>query len=175
MKRKSGREVKNIGVLLVAVVIIISVGVSAFVGITIVNTNNLAAYTNEIYTRPYATNNAAWKMRMRILLARNTMLELLIGSEHGENQDEKLQQLQRMRENTPQLETELRSQYSGKSETAELLIAKYEELQKLHDRCIGLINQGNRREAEELLYHIAPPIYDEAEAYINQIINFSQQ
>ncbi|MEG2625106.1 MAG: response regulator [Christensenella sp.] len=175
MKRKSGREVKNIGVLLVAVVIIISVGVSAFVGITIVNTNNLAAYTNEIYTRPYATNNAAWKMRMRILLARNTMLELLIGSEHGENQDEKLQQLQRMRENTPQLETELRSQYSGQSETAELLIAKYEELQKLHDRCIGLINQGNRREAEELLYHIAPPIYNEAEAYINQIINFSQQ
>ena len=49
MKHKKDRKVKNINALLIAVVAVICIGVAAFAGMTIVNTDNLATYTDEIY------------------------------------------------------------------------------------------------------------------------------
>ena len=42
MKRKKDRKVKNINALLIAVVVVICIGVAAFAGVTIMNTDNLA-------------------------------------------------------------------------------------------------------------------------------------
>ena len=56
MKHKKDRKVKNINALLIAVVAVICIGVAAFAGMTIVNTDNLATYTDEIYQRPYSVN-----------------------------------------------------------------------------------------------------------------------
>ncbi|WP_302761306.1 hypothetical protein, partial [Christensenella hongkongensis] len=77
MKQKKQWSPKNINALLVITVIIISILVTAFAYMTIGNTDNLAEYTSQIYQKPYAVNDAAWRMRLEILYARNTMLDLL--------------------------------------------------------------------------------------------------
>lgn len=174
MKFKGVWKSKNINTLLIAAVIIISIGVTAFAGMTIVNTDNLATYTSEIYNRPYAANNAAWRMRTRIMFARNAMLNLLTGNQHRAVQTEELENMYALRETQGELEELLREQYPGNTETVEKLISKFHTLQGIHDQFIVLVRQGKAEEAEAMLYSQAYPIYKETEALISEISDFSQ-
>lgn len=175
MDHKKNWRLKNINALLIVVVVIISLGVFAFAGMTIINTDNLATYTAEIYSRPYAVNNAAWQMRAQILFARNTMLNLLLDDEYGVDAEEKLQALYKMREEIPGLEQTLQTQYEGDEETVARLISEVERLRRLHDECIELIKAGNIREAGEILYGSAYPLYSAAEMHAQELIGHSQE
>ena len=99
MGNKKRWKLKNINTILVVAVLIISIGVAAFTGMTIMNTDNLARYANEIYQEPYAVNEAAWNMRMQILFARNTMLNMLTDSNYRDNQQKNLEIMHEYREN----------------------------------------------------------------------------
>ena len=173
MKHKKDRKVKNINALLIAVVAVICIGVAAFAGMTIVNTDNLATYTDEIYQRPYSVNNAAWKLRTQLLFTRNTMLNLLAGDEFPESRAAELGVMYEIRDDLPLLEETLRSQYEGNSETVEQLIADVNELLSLHDRCIQLIRDGKQEEAKTLLYETAYPLYLRADSNVREITDYT--
>lgn len=175
MKGKGRRQLKNVNTLLIVAVIIVSISVAAFTGLTIVNTDNLATYTSEIYNSPYTANNAAWLMRARIMSERNAMLNLLSGEDRQPAQTEMLRQMYAMRDTQAQLEQTLREQYQGDPETVEKLVGEFHALQEIHDEFIALIRQGKREEAEDLLYQKASPIYRHTEALGAEISNFSQR
>ena len=90
-------EPKNINALLVITVIIISILVTALAYMTIGNTDNLAEYASQIYQKPYAVNDAAWRMRLEILYARNTMLDLLNSDGNRQQQQDALDNMYRYR------------------------------------------------------------------------------
>lgn len=169
MKHKKDRKVKNINALLIAVVVVICIGVAAFAGMTIANTDNLATYTDEIYQRPYSVNDAAWKLRTQILFARNTMLNLLAGTGFPESQTAELAVMYEIRDDLPLLEQTLRSQYEGDPETVEQLITDVNELLSLHDRSIQLIRDGKQEEAKTILYEEAYPLYLRADNNVRKI------
>lgn len=175
MKGKGTRKLKNVNTLLIVAVIIVSISVAAFTGLTIVNTDNLATYTSEIYDSPYTANNAAWLMRARIMSERNAMLNLLIGENRQPAQAEMLRQMYAMRDTQAQLEQTLREQYQGDPETVEKLVGEFHTLQGINDEFIALIRQGKREEAEDLLYQKASPIYRKMEALGAEISDFSQR
>lgn len=175
MKGKGTRKLKNVNTLLIVAVIIVSISVAAFTGLTIVNTDNLATYTSEIYNSPYTANNAAWLMRARIMSERNAMLNLLSGEDRQPAQAEMLRQMFAMRDTQAQLEQTLREQYQGDPETVEKLVGEFHTLQGIHDEFIALIRQGKREEAEDLLYQKASPIYRRIEALGAEISDFSQR
>lgn len=174
MKHKKNRKAKNINALLIAVVVVICIGVTAFASMTIANTDNLAVYTAEIYNRPYSVNNAAWKLRTQILFARNAMMNLLVGDEFPESQTAELGVMYEIRDEIPLLEETLRTQYEGNPETVEQLIADVNELLSIHDRCIQLIREGKREEAKTLLYDSAYPIYLNADKSVKEITDYSE-
>lgn len=173
MKRKKDRKVKNINALLIAVVVVICIGVAAFAGVTIMNTDNLAVYTDEIYKRPFSVNNAAWKLRTQILFARSTMLNLLSGDDYPESQTAELNVMYAMRDNIAVLEETLESQYEGNPETVDQLVSDVNELLSIHDRCIQLIRDGKQEEAKTLLYEDAYPLYLRADDTVREITNNS--
>ena len=175
MKGKGRRQLKNVNTLLIVAVIIVSISVAAFTGLTIVNTDNLATYTSEIYNSPYTANNAAWLMRARIMSERHALLNLRSGADRQPAQTEMLRQMYAMRDTQAQLEQTLREQYQGDPETVEKLVGEFHALQEIHDEFIALIRQGKREEAEDLLYQKASPIYRHTEALGAEISNFSQR
>ena len=109
MGNKKRWKLKNINTILVVAVLIISIGVAAFTGMTIMNTDNLARYANEIYQEPYAVNEAAWNMRMQILFARNTMLNMLTDSNYRDNQQKNLEIMHEYRKTQIAIERTLRN------------------------------------------------------------------
>ena len=113
MKQKKQWSPKNINELLVITVIIISILVTAFAYMTIGNTDNLAEYTSQIYQKPYAVNDAAWRMRLEILYARNTMLDLLNSDGNRQQQQDALDNMYRYRALQQELKNTLMTQYEG--------------------------------------------------------------
>ncbi len=175
MGNKRKWKLKNVNTLLVLTVIIISVGVCAFAGMTIINTDNLAQYTNEIYQQPYAVYEAAWKMRMQILYARNTMLNMLTDDRFFDDRKENLDRMYENRKLQPFIERTLVEKYPGDPKTITTLINDFSMLRSLHDYCIELIYQGKTNEARAILYGETYPIYQEAEKLIAQVIDESRQ
>ncbi|MEA5003991.1 MAG: response regulator [Christensenella sp.] len=175
MGKKKKWKLRNVNTLLMLTVFIISIGVGVFAGMTIVNTDNLAQYTSEIYQQPYAVNEAAWKMRLHILYARNTMLNMLTDDRFFDNQKENLDQLYEHRKQHPAIERVLEEQYKGYPKTITTLINDFNMMRSLHDYCIELIYQGKTNEARAILYGEAYPIYREADKLIAQVIEESQQ
>ncbi|BDF59086.1 hypothetical protein CE91St36_19030 [Christensenellaceae bacterium] len=175
MGNKKRWKLKNINTILVVAVLIISIGVAAFTGMTIMNTDNLARYANEIYQEPYAVNEAAWNMRMQILFARNTMLNMLTDSNYRDNQQKNLEIMHEYRKTQIAIERTLREQYQGDPQMITTLVDDFEKLRALHDECIELINQGKVDEAQAILYGEAYPVYQEADDIIAQVLEDSQQ
>ncbi len=175
MEHKDKWRPKNINTLLIMAVIIISLSVGAFAGMMIRNTDHLATYTSEIYDRPLAANTTAWRIRARIMFARNAMLDLLTGPEYKDVQAEELEKLYSLRETQGELEQALREQYEGDPATVEQLLSQVQALQALHDQVVVLIHAGREDEAKSLLFQEAYPIYRSTESLLAQISDFSQR
>lgn len=175
MKQKKQWSPKNINALLVITVIIISILVTAFAYMTIGNTDNLAEYTSQIYQKPYAVNDAAWRMRLEILYARNTMLDLLNSDGNRQQQQDALDNMYRYRALQQELKNTLMTQYEGDKATVEKLYEDFDQIQALHDQGIALIKAGQKDAATTLLMDEAYPLYLEAEELVQEIIDDSQQ
>ena len=175
MGKRKRWKLKNVNTLLILTVFVISIGVTAFAGMTIVNTDRLARYTNEIYQEPYAVNEAAWKMRLQILYARNTMLSMLTDDENFDNQRENLERMYENRKEQPAIRRVLQEQYQGDPQLVATLFEDFDTLRTQHDRCIELIYQGKLDEAKAILYTEAYPVYQEADQLIARVISDSQQ
>ncbi|MEA4854599.1 MAG: response regulator [Christensenella sp.] len=176
MDKNKKRKFRNLNALLILTVIIISVGVFAFAGITIGNTDNLTQYAYQIYQEPYAANNAAWRMGMEILYMRNTMLNLLSDEgDYQERQQESLQKMYEIRKMQDGLKETLFEQYPGDKAQIESLYALFEQIETYYDKTISLIDQGRIDEAKTMIYDQSYPLYTKAEDLIEQIIVDSQQ
>ncbi len=175
MRRKKRWSLRNINALLIAAVVVISVGVASFTGMMIANTDHLANYTSEIYKKPYAVNDAAWKMRFNIVFERNVLLSLLNDEGSEQSKREFLEQMYACREERSALKDILLNGYQGDKQTIEELYQYSGQIQQVHDQAIGLIERGQAGQAEDLLYGEVFPLYRKAAELAETIIDHSQQ
>lgn len=153
--------------LLIVIAAVISVVVVIYTYICIVNTNNLANYTESIYENNYKVMLNAMNYKENIMNLRETMYDMV---ENPENPrvEEGIKFLYESREAGSYSVEQIAAK--NDSEMINHLKKQVDEIKQVHDRIISMVDQGNTEAAKNLLETRAETLYQDIESVLNTLI-----
>ncbi len=167
MGKRHSAGIKRINRLLIVIAAVISAVVVIYTYVCIVNTNNLADYSENIYENYYKAMLNAMNYKENIMNVRETMYDLV---ENPDNPrvEQGIEFLYRARESGSYNVDQIAARNEG--EMMNHLKTRVDEIKLVHDDIIKLVEKGDVAAAKKLLGSRGEALYNDIDGVLDTII-----